>query len=151
MSIKDPATLRLRPQWSRQLLLYWALAHGTALAIASVLPLPWLVRLTLLALIGCYGGYSFATHWWRRLPWSILEANSRADGWELVLSTGEPVQARLLASSFIGQHIMVLNFALIGRGPLSLALPLAADSLDANLMRRLRVTLRAAASPKNTL
>ena len=133
-------SLRLRPAWSRQLLAFWASVFGGALSILAALPLPWLVRLGLLAPLCGYGILSLATHWWRRMPWSIMEASLGPDGWELVLATGEAARARLLPSSYIGQRLMVLRFSLGGWRRLSL--PLAADSLNPELTRRLRVALR---------
>ncbi|WPL16193.1 hypothetical protein Thiowin_01146 [Thiorhodovibrio winogradskyi] len=150
MSHSAPAPLLLRPAWSRQLLLYCALVHVAALAIVAVLPLSWTARGGLTVLVMGLGVLDLATHWWRRMPWSIMEVGLGPDGWELVLATGEPVQARLLGSSTMGgQRLMVLNFAFGGWRRLSL--PLAADSLDAELMRRLRVELRAGTIPKKAV
>ena len=141
----DLPPLRLHPTWSWQLLMYWALVHFGALALVMALPLSpslsWSVRLGLVALVGGSAALSFANHLWRRMHWSIMEAISHPDAWELVLGSGEIVHAHLLSSSFIGQRLMVLNFAL-GRWR-RLSLTLAPDSLDAEPMRRLRADLRA--------
>ncbi|WPL10877.1 MULTISPECIES: protein YgfX [Thiorhodovibrio] len=145
----DLPPLQLRPVWSRQLLIYWALVHFGALALVTVVPLSpplppplsWSVRLGLVALVGGSAALIFANHLWRRMHWSIMEAVSHPDAWELVLGSGETVHARLLGSSFVGQRLMVLNFAL-GRWR-RLSLTLAPDSLDAEPMRRLRADLRA--------
>ncbi|EIC19876.1 hypothetical protein Thi970DRAFT_03482 [Thiorhodovibrio frisius] len=122
------------------MLVVWTLLHLGAMAVIAALPLLWTFRVGLALLLGAHGYWSFATHFWRCLPWSIMQANRTCDAWELVLNTGEPVRARLLGSSFIGQRLMVLNFAVGGWRRLSL--PLAGDSLDGELLRRLRVELR---------
>jgi toxin CptA len=122
------------------LLIFTLLVHGIALAMIAVLPLSWLARLGLLGLVVGHGAWSVATHWWRRTPWSILEVSLGPEAWELVRRTGEVQPAALLASTYVGQRLIVLNFALAGWRRLSL--PLASDSLDAETMRRLRVVLR---------
>ncbi len=136
----DRIALIVRPGLSRWLLGFWSLAHLGAILVILVLPIPGFHRLWLLACVVGYAGWIAVIHIWRRAPWSIMEAIRTREGWELVLATGEPVRARLLHSSFIGQRLMVLEFA-VGRWR-RLSLPLASDSLDGELMRRLRADLR---------
>lgn len=135
-----PALLVVRPGWSWWLFGYWAAVHLGAALVVAILPATWGGRLLLVALVASSAAWRFALHFWRRLPWSIMEAMRTRDGWELVLATGEALPARLLGSSFVSQGLIVMNFA-IGRWQ-RLALPLASDSLEPNLMRRLRAELR---------
>ncbi|MBK1649753.1 hypothetical protein CKO36_14390 [Rhabdochromatium marinum] len=125
-----------------RLLLSLALVHLGALIIVALVPGYALLRLWLAALIVLSAAWHLAVQGWRRLPGSIMEVmRSDAGDWELVLATGEVLPARLLASSFIGQHLVILNFALGHWRRLSL--PLATDSLEAEVMRQLRAQLRA--------
>lgn len=136
----EQAPLRLQPLWSRQLLISWSLVHGGALAVLALLPGNWVLRVGLLMLVLIHAFSSLQTHLRRQMPWSIVAASSTSRGWELVLANGEIVGARLLASSYVGPRLVLLNFA-IGRWRRR-SLPLATDSLDADLLRRLRVKLR---------
>lgn len=140
---KEPfasATLFLRPRRSRQLLVYLVLVHLGALVVVVALPMSWVARLILLGLVLAHAGLSLAAHWWRCTSWSILGARVGSDGWRVTRRSGEEEPARLLASTFVGQRLIVLNFALDGWRRLSL--PLVGCSLDETLMRRLRVVLR---------
>lgn len=138
----ESAPLCLAPRPSRQLMLFISLVHTGAVVISLMLPLAWAWQLVLLLLVLIHAGFSLWAQAWRRAPWSVRDARWDRHGWELELVNGRRLRAaRLLPSSFIGQHLIVLNFAL---NPWQVrSLPLFADSLENDQMRQLRARLRA--------
>lgn len=133
--------LRLQPRPSRRLAVFLVLVHVAVAAVALALPVGWPVRAGLL--LAAAGGlvHGLAAHVLRWLPWSIAEALWSADGtWILVLASGREVEARLLPSSYVTRALVVLNFRreTWRQG----TLVLTADSLDPELLRRLRSRLR---------
>jgi len=75
------------------------------------------------------------------IPWAGREAIWEPDGtWTLTLVSGKQVEARLLPSTFVTPGLSVLN---LRRGRWrSCAMVLLPDTLDPDLLRRLRVRLR---------
>jgi len=75
------------------------------------------------------------------IPWAGREAIWEPDGtWILTLVSGQQIEARLLPSTFVTPGLSVLNLR-CGRWR-SRAMVLLPDSLDPDLLRRLRVRLR---------
>lgn len=132
--------LLIRPRLSRRLALFAILTHGLALCAVLTLPLD-LLRPPLLLLVGASGLYVGYVQVLRRAPWSIRTALWRPDGtWLLTLGSGAERQATLSPSTFLSLPLVVLNFR---SGRLRRhALPLFADALDPDQMRRLRQRLR---------
>lgn len=131
--------MTLRPCPSRQLRGWILLVALGAGLISLLLPLSWVGHLALSALVLAQAAYSDWVQVRQRAPWSILAVQCNAQGWELELASGRRVSTRLLASSFIGQRLMVLNFA--WKPWWALSLPLFSDSLQADQLRQLRVHL----------
>ncbi len=134
--------LRIRPCPSRRLALWVCAVHGSAVAASALLPVPWSWRLGLIALLAV----SLALQLWGRIwcgaPWSIREAIWSERGWELQFPSGPARPARLSPSSYVGVALVILNFRRDGwRFP---SMTLTTDSIDADLLRRLRARLRRA-------
>lgn len=128
---------------SRGLAGFLFLTHGAALAAVSMLPIPWTLRVILVALLVVGLAYEVQAQLLRRLPWAVREAVWGPDGrWTLMLASGQEVEARLSPSTFVSTRLVVLNFRR-GRWR-SGSLVLTSDSLDPDLLRRLRVRLRVA-------
>lgn len=133
----------LRPRWSRRLAWFLFAIHGAATATVVAVPLDWYWRAGLLVAVLVSLGHGIGSHLFRRLPWAVSEARWEPDGaWNLVLASGRQVEARLSPSTFVATSLVVLNFRR-GRWH-ACSLVLLPDSLDPDLLRRLRVRLRLA-------
>jgi len=122
---------------------FLSLTHGAALAAVLMLPSPWTLRVILVVLVVAGLAYGVQAHLLRRLPWAVREAVWEPDGrWTLVLASGQEVEARLSPATFVWSRLVVLIFRR-GRWR-SGSLVLTSDSLDPDLLRRLRVRLRVA-------
>lgn len=137
---RAPPPLLIRPRFSRRLALLVGLTHLAALA--AVLGLqwgPW--SAPLIGLIGASGLYIAYVDVLRRAPWSIRSALWSADGtWRLSFVSGLERDARLAPATFVSVPLVVLSFRLGRLGRRSL--PLFADALDAEQLRRVRQRLR---------
>ncbi len=121
-------------------MLFVALIHGLAIAVILALPIG-LGRLPLLFLVGLDGLYVFFVQVLRRAPWSIRSALWQSDGaWLLTLQSGADIEVDLSPATFVSLPLVVLNFR-SGRLRRQ-ALPLFADALDPEQLRRLRQRLR---------
>ncbi len=108
--------------WLAPLPLAWALACSLALSAHLV----WLVRL----------------HAWRSGAGALIDLELLDDCSVLVCSrTGPRERYRIAASSFVSRPLVVLNLR-SGVGRRTRRVLIAADSLDAESFRRLRVWLR---------
>jgi len=137
----ERAPLYFRPGTSRGLAGFLILTHAAAAAAIAPLPIPWYARAGLLALVVASLGYQGGMHLLRRLPWAVREALLESEGsWVLTLASGRRVEALLLPSSFLSAPVIVLNFRRDRWLPC--ALVLTSDSVDPDLLRRLRVRLR---------
>lgn len=135
----------MRPGLSRRLRALLLTTHGLALLVSLLLPLDWPCRLALASLVVGSLYLSAGTHLRRHFPFAIREAHwSPGDDWTLVFTSGARRPARLLPRSYVHPHLVILSFR-IGRWRLQHLL-LASDNVDATLLRRLRVRLRAAGS-----
>ena len=75
------------------------------------------------------------------MPWAGREAIWEPDGtWTLILVSGQQIEARLLPSTFVTPGLLILNLRYGHRR--SRAMVLLPDTLDPDLLRRLRVRLR---------
>jgi toxin CptA len=147
---RERQPLHLRPGISRRLGQFLILTHGTAAVAALLLPIPWYARAGLIGVLAADLGYQAGRHLVRRLPWAVCEAVWESDGsWMLTLSSGEQREARLLSTSFVSVPLIVLNFRCGRWRRCSLVLP--RDSLDPDLLRRLRVRLRLTGSPVSSV
>jgi toxin CptA len=135
---RPPITIRPAPSW-RQAVMLTAL-HGVSLAVLIPLPLPVALRVVLAVLVGASLLYVI----WARVlclaPWSIAEVSWLASGWRVRTVAGGTFDARLAPSSYVGQHLVILNLR-IGRLR-QRSLVLTPDSVDADQLRRLRARLR---------
>jgi toxin CptA len=138
-SHRERPPLLIEPRCSRRLVTFVALTHTAALAAVLSLPL-WRYRLLALVVIGSLV-YHFYVHGLRRAPWSIRSAVWLADGsWQIDLVSGARIDACLAASTYVSVPLVVLNLR-SGRRR-RWALPLFADALDPEQLRRLRQRLR---------
>ena len=110
------------------------------MAAAAVLGLPGPWPLLLLPVAASLA-YQLQVHVLRRAPWSIRSIVWEADGtWHIALVSGREVVARLSPSTFVSVPLVVLN---LRSGVLRRwSLPLFADALDPDQLRRLRQRLR---------
>lgn len=120
------------------------LVHAAAAAAALALPVHWAVRGGLVLLTAAGLAHGLALHILRRAPWAVTGALWEPDGtWTLTLASGREVEARLLPSTFVTNALIVLNLRCGRWRTCTLVLP--GDSLDPDLLRRLRARLRATA------
>jgi hypothetical protein len=137
----DRPPLHVRPRPSARLAGYLLVVHAAALAVVAGLPLDGLTRVTLAGVVLLGLTYSATAHLLYLLPWAVREAVWGPDGgWRLTLVSGRELEPKLLASTYVGVSLVVLNFRCARFWPC--ALVLAADSLGEDLLRRLRVRLR---------
>ena len=139
-SHRERLPLLIRPRRSWRLAVFAGLTHGLAGAVVFVLPIG-LYRYPLWLLVGTGAFHTFAVQVLRRAPWSIRTVLWQSDGaWLLTLVSGAEVEARLSPATFVSLPLVVLNFR-AGRLRRH-ALPLFADALDPEQLRRLRQRLR---------
>jgi toxin CptA len=139
-SHRERPPLLIRPGFSRRFAWFVGVIH---LAAAAVIPLLgngplWLLLLIPVALSALYVGYVDVL---RRAPWSMHSVLWGSDGtWRIRFVSGAEREARLSAATFIGLPLVVLNFrlGLLRRR----TLPVFADALDPDQLRRLRQRLR---------
>jgi len=138
-SHREQPPLLIQPRFSRRLAAFIALTH--VLAAAAILALPGAAWLLLLIPVGLSLSYHVHVLVLGRAPWSIRSATWQADGtWTIVLRSGTETEARLAPSTFVSVPLVVLN---LRRGHVRRwALPLFADALDREQLRRLRQRLR---------
>ncbi|EXJ13620.1 protein YgfX [Imhoffiella purpurea] len=138
-SHRDRPPLVLRPGPSRRFLIYALAVHSAAAMLLPVLPIGWW-RLALLLPILLSAIHLHAVHLSRRAPWSVVGLVWESDGaWTLTLRSGRRLGATLLHSTFVSLGLVVLRFR-VGRW-WRLSVPLFADALEPERMRRLRVLL----------
>ncbi|MBK1723713.1 hypothetical protein CKO23_15920 [Thiocystis violacea] len=130
----------IRPRFSPRLAVFAAATHSLAFIVVWLLPIGAL-RFALASAVLASGFAVFHVHLLRRAPWSIRSATWQADGaWSLTLVSGRELDVSLSASSFVSLPLVILNFR---RGWWHrYALPLAADAMEAEQLRRLRQRLR---------
>jgi hypothetical protein len=115
--------------------------HALGLGAVLTLPVGAAPRAALAAVVLAGLAAGVAGPVLHRLPWTLREAVWLADGtWSLTLASGRMLDARLLPSTYVGRWVVLLGFR-CGRFR-SCFMPLLADNLDADLLRRLRVRLR---------
>lgn len=146
--------LRIRPGASRWLAAFLLATHAGVLVLICLLPLGVLPRSALLVAVLLGFVHAVGAQVVHRLPWSLREAVWQADGtWLLTLVSGRELTGQILPTTYVSTTLVVLAFR-CGRLR-TCALVLLPDSLDADLLRRLRVRLRlsgtrAAARPEET-
>ncbi len=145
MSTRDRTLFPLvvRPRASRRLVIFLVLAHALALVAAAHAPsLP--VGLLLGALVLLHGADAVAVHFLRRGPRAVrqVEHDGRG-GWWLTTGDGERLEVVPAGTQTVTSWLVVIG---LRTGRRRWSLPLAANSADANALRRLRVVLRAAGS-----
>jgi toxin CptA len=138
-SHREQPPLLIQPGRSRRLATFVALTH--LLAAAAVIGLPGAPWRLLLIPIGVSLAYQVYVQVLHRAPWSIRCATWQADGtWTIAFVSGAQTQARLSPSTFISVPLVVLN---LHRGYFRhWSLPLFADAIDGEQLRRLRQRLR---------
>jgi len=133
--------LRVRPGSSRLLGTFVVAVYGLALATLYLSPLTSMQQGAMVAVVvmGCIWG--IAGQVLHRLPWSLREAIWRPDGgWSLILASGNELEGRLLASTYVSPLLVVLRFRCGFLRTCSLLL--LPDNLGSDDLRRLRVRLR---------
>ncbi|WP_295443618.1 protein YgfX [uncultured Thiodictyon sp.] len=138
-SHREQPPLLIQPGVSRRLAAFVALTHLAA--AGAILGLPGAAWLLLLIPIGASLAYHLYVQVLHRAPWSIRSATWQADStWTIAFVSGAPTQARLSPATFISVPLVVLN---LRRGHVRRwSLPLFADALDGEQLRRLRQRLR---------
>lgn len=139
-SHRERPPLLIRPEFSRRFAWFIGLTH---LAAAAVIPALQAGPLTLLLLIpvalsALYVGYVDVL---RHASWSIRSVLWESDGtWRIGFVSGAEREARLSPATFITLPLVVLNFrlGLLHRR----TLPVFADAIDPEQLRRLRQRLR---------
>ncbi|EGV20391.1 protein YgfX [Thiocapsa marina] len=139
-SHRERPPLMICPGFSRRFAGFVGLTH---LAAAAVIPLLgnasiWLLVLIPIALSALYIGYVDVL---RRAPWSIHSVRWEPDGtWRIRFVSGAEREARLCPATFVSLPLVVLSFRLAVLHRRSL--PVFADALDPDQLRRLRRQLR---------
>ncbi len=139
-SHRERPPLLIRPGFSRRFALFVGLTHVSA--ALAVLTLPFgPISLVLLPLIAVSGLYVLVVDVLGRASWSIRTVIWQADGtWQIHFVSGAQREATLATATFVSLPLVVLNFRL---GALRRrALPVFADALDREQLRRLRRQLR---------
>jgi toxin CptA len=138
-SHRERPPLLIRPGFSRRFAWFAGLSH---LSAAAVIPaLPWGLPSFLLLPIAASALYVGYVDVLRLAPWSIRSALWEPDGtWRIQLVSGAEREVRLSPATFVTLPLVVLNFrcGLLRRR----ALPVFADALDREQLRRLRQRLR---------
>jgi toxin CptA len=138
---RERPPLRIRPGRSRFLAVFLLGTYGAAFAVVFATPLDWYWRAVLAAMVLAGLLYAMVVRVLSLAPWVVREATWRPDGaWILTLVLGKQVEARLQPSSFVSPILILLNFRYRSWRSCSLVLP--PDSLDPDLLRRLRARLR---------
>lgn len=137
-SHRQTPPLLIRARISARLAAYITLAHTAAIAAVLALPNAWRLLALPISLSLVYQVY---VHVLRRAPWSIRALTWQGDGtWKIQLVSGRETEARLSPSTFASVSLVLLN---LREGRLRhWALPLFADALEPNQLRRLRQRLR---------
>lgn len=136
---REQPALLIQPQFSPRLATFIVLTH--LLAATAVIGLPTAPWRLLLIPIGISLVYQGLVHILYRAPWSIRTLTWQTDGtWTITFVSGAMTEARLSPATFISVPLVVLNLhrGLIHRW----SLPLFADAIDGDLLRRLRQRLR---------
>ena len=136
------APLRLQPGRSPRLAAFLLLIHCLALAALTAAPLPLWARLGLGMALMASLTHGHVLHIARGSPWAITRAVWDELGlWRLTLASGRTLEAELLPDSFVTLPLVVLNFR-TGRWWSRRSLILAGDTVDPELLRKLRVRLK---------
>ena len=138
-SHRERPPLLIRPRFSRRLAAFVVLTHLAALIAVLAIPDG---RYRLLAVLVAGGlAYQGYVHCLRQAPWSIRSVLWQSDGsWLIRLVSGAEIDAHLSPTTFVSVPLVVLNLH-SGRWR-RWALPLFADALDPEQLRRLRQRLR---------
>ena len=133
----------VRPQSSPQLAVFVAVVHLAGAVAVMLSPIPNPIRLIMGAAIAGSLGYALLVHCWRIAPWAIREARQTPEGdWVIDQVSGAQISSvRLLASGCMGQRLLILNFR-TGRFLVTRTLILTTDSVDPDVLRRLRASLK---------
>jgi len=139
--------LILRPEASFGILSFIFLLHAIAsVFVVFFLPVPAGVSgvVLLLLLVGLIVGsliYYYRLHISKGLKKSVIQASLDSRGfWEIQTAMKQTFQVELQSSSFVSLPLVVLNFRAQNRK--SYTLLLAADALDTDILRQLRVRLK---------
>jgi toxin CptA len=139
-SHRERPPLLIHPGFSRRFALFVGLTHLSAAAVIPALTsgLPSFLLVLAIAASALYVGYVDVL---RLAPWSIRSALWEPDGtWRIQLVSRAEHEVRLSPATFVTLPLVVLNFrcGLLRRR----ALPVFADALDPEQLRRLRQRLR---------
>ena len=137
------ASLTVRPRSSPQLAVFVVVIHLAGAVAVLLPPMFGVFPLLLGAAITGSLGYALLVHCRRIAPWAIREARQTPEGdWVIEQVSGAQISsAKLLGSGYIGQRLVILNFR-TGRFLATRTLILTADSIDPDVLRRLRASLK---------
>ncbi|MEQ8798839.1 MAG: protein YgfX [Salinisphaeraceae bacterium] len=139
---RQPAPLDIPLRPSGRLLTLCLIIHVAAALLVGWLALRWPLILLLLPLMA----FSLR-HEWRRLSLrrtdAVVHLRGPLDeaGWQLTYRDGTITEARLAPTSVCLPWLVLLHFR-HRRWRLPVPVPLASDSVDGEMFRRLRVVLR---------
>ena len=134
--------LRIEPGRSLRLTTFLCTAHALAAVAIIAVPLPIWAQLLAAVLLALSLVHGIRLHIVRNTDHAIKSALWDELGiWKLVLASGDCMDARLLPDSFVSLPLIVLNFR-VGSRWRSFSLILTSDSIDADLLRKLRVRLK---------
>lgn len=137
------APLTLKPCFSLQLTAFVVGLHVSAIFFVLLFfPASLFYKLCLVAIISLSAIYAYRLHIQKRLNGSIKQVKLSIDNqWSLVFAKRKnKVTARLLPSSMINRHLVILNFKLSSGVNHSVIMP--NDAIDAALMRKMRARIR---------
>jgi toxin CptA len=139
-SHREYPPLLIRPGFSRRFAVFVGLTHLAAAAAILALP-AGPISFILLPMILASALYVAHVDVFRRASWSIRSVIWQSDGtWQIHFVSGAEREATLSPATFVSLPLVVLNFRL-GRWHRR-ALPIFADALDPEQLRRLRQRLR---------
>ena len=126
---------------SRQLALYILLVHGVAIGSLIFVPIPKVAFVLLLIVLILSAIYYVLRDAQLILSGACIALRLEDDRIVLVSRNGDQLRGQLRPSSVITPHILILNIGLENhRGRKNVVL--MSDSMDAEVFRQLRVTLK---------
>jgi toxin CptA len=135
------STLHIRLRPSRVLALVLLFMHGGAMAVMVPAGLsPWLTLLISAGIVTSLV-HTLKAHALLRARNAVVQLVWDAEGeWTLLTAAGQSFKARLLPTTYLHPHVVILNFRRDHRWG-SRAVVVLPDAVDADTFRRLRVRL----------
>lgn len=133
--------IEIKPKPSKYFAIFLCTIHIGAICCIICLNIPiWLI--ILLTILTCYSFYVTLQRY------ALLNSNKaiiklwkeKDNSWKLLNNKNQISNAHLRGDSFISRYLIILNFNLTKKF-LATSISLCPDSLDKNILRRLRVLL----------